>query len=82
MIRACVCATATAVRFQPRRSSTPRIHGLRRSGFVLAHRSVARAPWLSNVRQELSPRVLSPHNRVCPPVECGWGTQPTHAEQR
>src|SRR5215471_2570296 len=46
-IRAFLFATATTVRFHPRRSSNPRSHRLRLSVFVLAQRSVARAPWIS-----------------------------------
>ena len=38
-------------RFHPRRSSNPRIHWLRLSVFVLAQRSVARAPWISSLRR-------------------------------
>jgi hypothetical protein len=37
-------ATATAVRFHPRRASNPRIHWLRLSVFSFTQRSVARAP--------------------------------------
>ena len=39
-IRAFFFATATAVRFHPRRSSTPRLHWLRLAVFVRAQRSV------------------------------------------
>src|SRR5215813_14529857 len=78
-IRAFLFATATAVRFHPRRSSTPRIHRLRLSVFVLAQRRVARAPWSSSLRRYLSPRFLIPNKRVCPPVECCLGTKPHHA---
>jgi len=40
---------------------------------------VARAPWISSLRTELSPRLLIPNKRVCPPVECCVGTKPHQA---
>src|SRR5215470_6148454 len=40
---------------------------------------VARAPWISSLRTELSPRLLIPNKRVCPPVECCLGTNPHQA---
>src|SRR5215510_4449349 len=78
-IRAFLFATATAVRFHPRRSSNPRSHWLRLSVFVLAQRSVARAPCISSLRRELSPRLLIPNKRGCPPVAYCLGTHPHHA---
>jgi hypothetical protein len=70
---------ATAVRCHPRRVSNPRLHGRRRSVRRSTPRSVARAPCLSRGRTSRAPRVLSPPQRVCPPVACCVGPNPPQA---
>jgi hypothetical protein len=57
----------------------PRIHWLRLSVRSSTQRSVARAPWINSLRNYRSPRLLIPNNRVCPPVECYLGTNPSQA---
>ncbi len=51
----------------------------RRLGFALGHRITARAPWISRVRREVSPRLLMPSSVCLPPLEFCRGTNPSQA---
>ena len=71
-VRANLFANATATTFGCRRLSNPSSH----AGITLALAITARAPWISSVRKNGSPRLLKCPMRVLPPVPLCAGTNP------
>ena len=78
-MRAFLFARATAAIFGLRRPATRANHPSARSGRRLRLSSTERAPWISNVRKYVSPRLLMPSRFVLPPEEFWRGTSPSHA---